>query len=70
VVAARALTAPEVSLLGLLEVLFGVAWVWLGAGEAPTTAVLVGGVLVLIALASNELLALGSTRTRVPAGHP
>jgi len=70
VVAARALTAPEVSLLGLLEVLFGVAWVWLGAGEAPTTAVLVGGALVLIALASNELLALGSTRTRVPAGHP
>jgi len=72
VVAARALTAPEVSLLGLLEVLFGVAWVWLGAGEAPTTAVLGGGALVLIALASNELLALGlgSTRKRVPAGHP
>jgi drug/metabolite transporter (DMT)-like permease len=72
VVAARVLTAPEVSLLGLLEVLFGVAWVWLGAGEAPTTAVLGGGALVLIALASNELLALGlgSTRKRVPPGHP
>jgi drug/metabolite transporter (DMT)-like permease len=57
------LPAPEISLLGLLEVLFGVAWAWLGAGEAPTAAVLGGGALVLIALAGNELLSLGSTRS-------
>jgi drug/metabolite transporter (DMT)-like permease len=63
VVVARTLPAPEISLLGLLEVLFGVAWAWLGAGEAPTAAVLGGGALVLIALAGNELLALGSTRS-------
>lgn len=55
---ARVLSAPEISLLALLEVLFGVAWVWLGAGEAPTAAVLGGGALVLLALASNEALAL------------
>jgi drug/metabolite transporter (DMT)-like permease len=63
VVVARTLPAPEISLLGLLEVLFGVAWAWLGAGEAPTAAALGGGALVLIALAGNELLALGSTRS-------
>jgi drug/metabolite transporter (DMT)-like permease len=63
VVVARTLPAPEISLLGLLEVLFGVAWAWLGAGEAPAAAVLGGGALVLIALAGNELLALGSTRS-------
>ena len=50
------------SLLALLEVLFGVAWAWLGAGEAPSSAVLAGGALVLLALAGNEALALRSRR--------
>ncbi len=58
VTAARVLSAPELALLGLLEVVFGVLWAWLGAGEAPTLAVLGGGALVLVALAGNELLAL------------
>ena len=58
VAVARVLSAPEISLLGLLEVVFGVAWAWLGAGEAPSAAVLGGGLLVLAALAGNELLAL------------
>lgn len=62
--AARVLKAPEVSLLALLEVVFGVAWVWLGTREAPTAAVLGGGVLVLGALVFNEALALrGGRRT-------
>ncbi len=39
VTAAKVLSAPEVSLLALLEVVFGVAWAWLGAGEAPSPAV-------------------------------
>jgi drug/metabolite transporter (DMT)-like permease len=54
----RVLAAAEISLLGLLEVIFGVAWAWLGAGEAPTTNSLIGGALVLSALLSNEVLAL------------
>lgn len=63
VVVARVLPAPELALLALLEVVFGVLWVWLGAGEAPTGAVLAGGALVLGALAANEAAALrGRTR--------
>ncbi|RVU46611.1 DMT family transporter [Rubrivivax rivuli] len=58
VAVARVLSGPEVSLLGLLEVLFGVLWAWLGAGEAPSLAVLGGGGLVLLALVGNEALAL------------
>lgn len=58
VTAARTLAAPEVALLALLEVLFGVAWAWLGAGEKPSGPALAGGALVLGALAGNELLAL------------
>ena len=58
VAAARHLSAPEASLLALLEVLFGVAWAWWGAGETPALHVLGGGALVLVALAGNEALAL------------
>jgi drug/metabolite transporter (DMT)-like permease len=58
VAAARHLSAPEASLLALLEVVFGVAWAWWGAGEAPALHVLGGGALVLVALAGNEAAAL------------
>ena len=54
---AQVLKAPEVSLLALLEVPFGIGLAWLGANEAPDTAVLAGGALVIAALAGNEALA-------------
>ncbi len=56
VVCARILKAPEVALLGLLEIIFGILLVWLGAGEVPTREVLLGGTLVIGALVTNELL--------------
>ncbi len=65
VTAARWLSGPEIALLALLEVVFGVAWAWLGAGEAPAPATLAGGLLVLVALAGNEALAL--RRVAAPA---
>jgi drug/metabolite transporter (DMT)-like permease len=60
--AARVLSGPEASLLSLLEVIFGVAWAWLGAGESPSAPVLGGGALVLFALAANETVALRQRR--------
>jgi len=56
VICARVLKAPEISLLGLLEVIFGIVLAWWGAGEAPTPTVLTGGALVIGALMFNELL--------------
>lgn len=56
VVCARVLSAPEVSLLALLEVLFGTLLAWAGAGEAPGGNVLWGGTLVIGALLVNEYL--------------
>jgi len=55
---AKVLAAPEISLLGLLEVIFGVLLAWVGAGEAPGSEALVGGALVLVALIGNEWWAL------------
>jgi drug/metabolite transporter (DMT)-like permease len=57
VLCARVLSAPEVSLLGLLEVLFGILLAWLGADEVPSAQVLWGGSLVVGALVLNEGLA-------------
>lgn len=63
VLCARVLKAPEVALLALLEVIFGIALAWLGAGETPAPSVLTGGALVIGALVFNELLALRGRRT-------
>ena len=54
----RELPAAEIALLALLEVLFGVAWAWLGAGEQLSAGVVMGGALVLGALVANQALAL------------
>lgn len=56
VLCARVLKAPEVSLLSLLEIVFGILLAWLGANEVPGASVLGGGALVIGALLINELL--------------
>ena len=53
---ASKLKAPEISLLALLEIIFGILLVWVGAGEAPGSSVLYGGALVIGALVMNEIL--------------
>ncbi len=55
VMAARSLSATEISLLALLEVVLGPLWAWLGAGETPAAVTLAGGAVVLGALVFNEL---------------
>ena len=56
VLCAGILKAPEISLLGLLEVIFGILLAWVGAGEVPGPSVLTGGALVVGALVVNELI--------------
>ena len=56
VVCARVLKAPEIALLALLEVIFGIVLAWIGADEIPSEAVLAGGALVIGALVVNELV--------------
>ena len=56
VLCAGVLKAPEVALLALLEVIFGILLAWLGAGEVPGRSVLTGGSLVIGALVINELV--------------
>ena len=63
----KVLSAPEISLIGLLEVVFGVLLTWIGAGEVPRASTLAGGALVLGALLANEGLAM---RQRIRAARP
>jgi len=53
--ASASLSAPEIALLSLLEVLLAPVWAWLGAGEVPAMATIVGGSIVFISLIFNEL---------------
>jgi drug/metabolite transporter (DMT)-like permease len=56
VMCARVLKAPEIALLALLEVIFGILLAWVGADEVPSQTVLAGGALVMGALVINELV--------------
>jgi drug/metabolite transporter (DMT)-like permease len=67
VIASRQLLAPEIALLGLLELVLGPLWAWLGAGEEPARATVLGGAIVLAALAANELAALRGRSAKVSA---
>jgi len=60
--AAKGLSAPEISLLSLLEVVLGPFWVWLAIGEEPAKATLLGGSVVLFALIFNEVMAFRQER--------
>jgi drug/metabolite transporter (DMT)-like permease len=63
VMASRVLLAPEIALIGLLEVVLGPLWAWLGAGEVPARSTLIGGGIILAALIVNELATFGRLRS-------
>ena len=50
-IASRHTHASNVSLLILLETVFGPLWVWWGVGEMPTPPMLLGGALVIFSIA-------------------
>jgi drug/metabolite transporter (DMT)-like permease len=49
-VGARLISATQVALITLLEVVLGPIWVWIALGERPGTATLVGGAIVIAAI--------------------
>ena len=56
--ALRVLPAAQVTLIALLEPVLGPIWVWMFMGEEPAIATVVGGAIVLGALAINIALGL------------
>jgi drug/metabolite transporter (DMT)-like permease len=57
--AARLIPAAEVALITLLEVVLGPLWVWLALSERPSTATLLGGLVVIAAVVLQAAPARG-----------
>ena len=51
----RTLPAAELTLLSLAEVLLGPFWIWLFLGETATLNTLIGGTILLAAIAGNAV---------------
>ena len=62
----RYLPAPEVGLIMLLETLLGPLWVWLVIREVPPTETLIGGAMILVALAWMSIAAIRAGRLVIP----
>lgn len=64
---ARLIPAAHTALLGTLEPILGAVWVWLFMGEAPSTAALIGGTIVLAAITLHTLIETRSAMTTAAA---
>jgi drug/metabolite transporter (DMT)-like permease len=61
-VGARLIPAAEAALITLLEIVLGPLWVWIGYGEVPGTATLVGGAVVVAAVVFQTTQAVTAPR--------
>lgn len=56
------LPAAEANLIMLLEAILGPLFVWVGLGEVPSGPVVLGGIIILAALAGNALWGFKQSR--------
>ena len=59
--APRYITAAEVNLFFLLETVFGPLWVWFVIKEQPSLETIIGGVIIILTIATHSFLALKKT---------
>jgi len=59
--APRYITAAEVNLFFLLETILGPLWVWLVIKEQPSTETIIGGIVIIITIATHAILRLKKT---------
>ena len=57
-IGSRVVPAVELALLSLTEVVLGPLWVWLAFGEVPGALTLLGGTILMLAIAGNALAGL------------
>jgi drug/metabolite transporter (DMT)-like permease len=62
---ARLISAAQVALISLLEVVLGPLWVWLATGEQPEPGTFAGGAIVVLAIVIQTQSRGGSTARRV-----
>ena len=62
VVGTRYIPAPEVSLLFVLETVFGSIWVWLALGERPSVYLFLGGAVVIATVVAHSVFGIRAAR--------
>jgi len=60
-IAPRFITAAEVNLFFLLEVILGPVWVWLVVKEQPSLETILGGIVIILTIAIHSFMALKKT---------
>ena len=60
-IAPRFITAAEVNLFFLLEVIIGPIWVWIVINERPSLETIIGGIIIIITIAIHSFLAIKKT---------
>ena len=63
-IAPRFISAPEVNLFFLLEVIIGPIWVWMIISEKPSIETIAGGVVIIITIAFHSYSALKKTQIK------
>ena len=64
-IAPRFISAPEVNLFFLLEVILGPIWVWLIIHEQPSLQTIIGGLIIIITIALHSFIALKKTQIKI-----
>ena len=60
-IAPRYITAAEVNLFFLLETILGPLWVWLAIKEQPNIETIIGGIIIILTIATHSALSLKKT---------
>ncbi|MGY9010463.1 MAG: DMT family transporter [Rhodobacterales bacterium] len=61
VLGSRYVPAAQVGLLALVEPILAPVWAWMGVGEVPGTATIVGGTIIFLAIFSDGILNIKSS---------
>lgn len=63
-IAPRFISAPEVNLFFLLEVIIGPIWVWMIINERPSLDTIIGGAIIIVTIAIHSYIALKKTQIK------
>ena len=63
VLGSRYVPAAQVGLLALVEPVLAPIWVWMGVGEVPSLATIVGGAIIFLAITINGILNIKSSES-------
>ncbi len=63
-IAPRFITGAEVNLFFLLETILGPIWVWMVIKEQPSSETILGGIVIIVAIAIHSFLAIKKTQLK------